>query len=65
MRELAEFVPKLANSEEYLCSKFEEGLSLKIREKMSVSGSQSYKEVVQLILRAEKLTGEKRSRGRF
>ena len=31
MRELAEFVPKLANSEEYLCSKFEEGLSLEIR----------------------------------
>ena len=46
MRELAEFVPELANSEEYLCSKFEEGLSLKIREKMFVSSSQSYKEVV-------------------
>ena len=26
----AKFVPELANSEEYLCSKFEEGLSLKI-----------------------------------
>ena len=33
-------VLELANSEEYLCSKFEEGLSLEIREKMSVSGSQ-------------------------
>ena len=46
MRELADFVPELANSEEYLCSKFEEGLSLEIREKMSVSGSQGYKKVV-------------------
>ena len=32
---------------------------------MSVSGSQNYKEVVQLALRAEKLTGERRSRGIF
>ena len=30
LRELTEFVLKLANSEEYLYSKFEEGLSLKI-----------------------------------
>ena len=59
LRELAEFVLELANSEKYLCSKFEEGLSLKIREKMSVSGNQSYKEVVQLALRVEKLTKEK------
>ena len=65
LRELADFVPELANSEEYLCSKFEEGLSLEIREKMSVFGSQNYKEVVQLALRAEKLTGERRSRGNF
>ena len=39
LRELAEFVLELANSEEYLCSKFEEGLSLKIREKMSITGT--------------------------
>ena len=58
LRELAEFVLELANSEEYLCSKFEEGLTLEIKEKMSVSGSQSYKEVVQLALRAKKLTDE-------
>ena len=64
-RELAEFVPELANSEAYLCSKFEEGLSLEIREKISISGSQSYKEVVQLALKAEKLNREKRSRGSF
>ena len=38
-----EFIPELANFEEYLCFKFEKGLSLKIREKMSISGSQSYK----------------------
>ena len=65
MRELAEFVPKLANFKEYLCSKFEEGLSLEIREKMSIIGSQSYKEVVQLTLRAEKLTSERMSRSNF
>ena len=65
LRELADFVPEFANSEEYMCSKFEEGLSLEIREKMSVSGSQNYKEVIQLALRAEKLTGERRSRGNF
>ena len=39
LRELAKFVLELANFEEYLCSKFEEGLILKIREKMSISGS--------------------------
>ena len=48
-----------------MCSKFKEGLSLEIREKMSVFGSQNYKEVVQLALRAEKLIGERRSRGNF
>ena len=46
LRELAEFVPELANLKEYLWSKFEEGLTLEIQEKMSVSGSQSYKEAV-------------------
>ena len=32
---------------------------------MSVFGSQNYKEVVQLALRAKKLTRERRSRGNF
>ena len=32
---LVEFVPELANSEEYLCSKFDEGLTLDTKEKMS------------------------------
>ena len=65
MRELSEFVSKVANSNEYLCSKFEEGLSLEIREKMSIIGTTSYKEVVQLALKAEKLTGEKISHSNF
>ena len=61
MRELVEFIPELANSKEYLCSKFEKGLSFEIREKMLILGSHSYKKVVQLALRVEKLTSEKRS----
>ena len=46
LKELEDFVPELANFEEYLCSKFEEGLFLEIMENMSIIGSQSYKEVV-------------------
>ena len=46
VRELAEFVLEVAGFEEYLCSKFEECLNLEIREKMSVSKSQNYKDVV-------------------
>ena len=37
LRELSKFILALANSEEYLFSKFEEGLSLEIREKMSIT----------------------------
>ena len=37
--ELVEFGPELANSKEYLCSKFEEGLTLEIRENMSIIGT--------------------------
>ena len=48
LRELAKFVPGLANSKEYLCSKFEEGLTLEIQEKMFVLGGQSYKVVQSL-----------------
>ena len=59
LRKLSEFVLELANSEEYLCSKFEEGLSSEIREKMSITKTQSYKEVVQLALRAQKLSHPK------
>ena len=42
LRELIEFVPKVASFEEYLCSKFKEWLNLEIRE-MSVLGNQNYK----------------------
>ena len=38
LRKLVEFVPELFNSEKYSCSKFEEGLTLKIQEKIFVSG---------------------------
>ena len=48
LRELAKFLLELSNFDEYLCSKFEEGLTLEIWKKMFVSGSQSYNEVVQL-----------------
>ena len=65
LRELAEFIPEVINFEDYLRSKFEEGLNLEVREKMSVSGNQSYKEVVQLALRVEKLANEKLNRGKF
>ena len=65
LRELVEFVLELATSEQYLCSKFEEGLTLEIQEKMSISVGQSYKEIAQLVLRAEKLTSERMSRGKF
>ena len=65
LKELAEFVLEVINSEDYLCSKFEEGLNLEVREKMSVSSNQSYKEVVQLALRAEKLVNERFNRGKF
>ena len=55
----------LANFEVCLCSNFEEDLSLEIKEKMSILGSQSFKEMVQLALRVEKLTSEKMSQGKF
>ena len=37
LRELNEFVLELANFEKYLCSKFEEGLTLEIKEKMPIT----------------------------
>ena len=65
LRELVEFVPEVTGSEEYLCSKFEKGLNLEIREKISIFNNQNYKEVVQLALRAEKLTNERVAKGKF
>ena len=46
LKELVEFVPELANFEEYLCSKFEEGLSLEIKKKRLIIGTQSYKKII-------------------
>ena len=40
-------------------------MTLEIREKMSMSGSQSYKEIIQLTLRAEKLTSKRLAQGKF
>ena len=65
LRELVEFVPELASFEEYLCSKFEECLTLEIKEKILITGTQSYKVVVQLALRAQKLTNERMSQSNF
>ena len=65
LKELSKFVPELANSEEYLCSKFEKCLPLEIRENISITRIQSYKKVVQLALKVEKLTGERMSLNNF
>ena len=46
LRELSKLVIELANFEEYLYFKFEEGLSLEIIKKMSIIKIQSYKKVV-------------------
>ena len=48
-----------------MCSKFKEGLTLKIRKKMYVFDNQSYKKVVQLALRMKKLTSKRMSQGSF
>ncbi|XP_039143934.1 uncharacterized protein LOC120281061 [Dioscorea cayenensis subsp. rotundata] len=60
LKDLAKFVPELVGSEEVLCSKFEAGFNLSVRERMSVTRNQSFKEVVWLALRAEKLVLEGR-----
>ena len=65
LKNLLKFIPELANSDEYLCFKFEEGLSLEIGKKMSIIGTQSYKEVVQLALKVEKLTDGRMSYSSF
>ena len=55
LKDLAAFVPVLVGTEEMLDSKFEGGLNLSIRKKMSLTGAQSFKEAVQQALRTEKL----------
>ena len=39
LRELAKFVPEFANFEKYMYFKFEERLTLEIREKILISGN--------------------------
>ncbi|EOY14025.1 Gag protease polyprotein, putative [Theobroma cacao] len=58
--ELMSYVPKLVRLEQDQVNYFEEGLCNEIRERMLVTGKESYKEVMQMALRAEKLTTENR-----
>ncbi|XP_039131783.1 uncharacterized protein LOC120268440 [Dioscorea cayenensis subsp. rotundata] len=58
LKDLAGFVPDLAPTEEVLCSKFEVGLNLGIRKRMTVTSKQNFKEVVQSALRGEQLVRE-------
>ena len=59
LRELSLFVPEMTHDDEALCAKFEAGLNLSIREKMSIIDSCTYKDVLQLALRAEGMTVER------
>ncbi|EOY26224.1 Gag protease polyprotein [Theobroma cacao] len=58
--ELMSYVPDLVKSEQDQASYFEEGLRNEIRERMTVTGQEPHKEVVQMALRVEKLTNENR-----
>ena len=59
LRELSLFVPEMTHDDKALCAKFEAGLNLSIREKMSITDSCTYKDVLQLTLRAENMTVER------
>ncbi|WRX25294.1 Reverse transcriptase domain - like 10 [Theobroma cacao] len=54
------YVPDLVKSEQDQASYFKEGLRNEIRERMTVTGKEPHKEVVQMALRAEKLATENR-----
>ncbi|EOY20442.1 Gag protease polyprotein [Theobroma cacao] len=58
--ELMLYVPDLVKSEQDQASYFEEGLRNEIRERMTMIGREPHKEVVQMALRAEKLSNENR-----
>lgn len=47
LKDSATFVLELIGTEKMLCSKFKEDLNLTIKEKMSITGTQCFKEVVQ------------------
>ncbi|WRX31634.1 hypothetical protein QQP08_024121 [Theobroma cacao] len=57
--ELMSYIPKLVRLEQDQVNYFEEGLYNEIRERMIVTGKESYKEVVQMALRAKKLATER------
>ncbi|EOX94246.1 Gag protease polyprotein [Theobroma cacao] len=64
--ELMLYAPELVRLEQDQVNYFEKGLRNEIRERMIVTGKESYKEVVQMALRAEKLaTKNKRIRAEF
>ncbi|EOY08653.1 DNA/RNA polymerases superfamily protein [Theobroma cacao] len=54
------YVPNLVRSEQDQANYFEEGLRNEIRERMTVTGREPHKEVVQMALRAEKFATENR-----
>ncbi|WRX10271.1 Retrotransposon gag domain - like 10 [Theobroma cacao] len=58
--ELMSYVPELVRLEQDQVNYFEEGLRNEIRKRMIVTSNESYKEVVQMALRAEKLVTENR-----
>ncbi|WRX30365.1 zinc finger protein [Theobroma cacao] len=58
--ELILYVPDLVKSEQDQTSYFEEGLRNEIKERMTVTGREPHKKVVQMALRAEKLATKNR-----
>ncbi|WRX21066.1 zinc finger protein [Theobroma cacao] len=58
--ELMLYVPDLVKSEQDQTNYFEEGLCNEIRERMTVTGREPHKKVVQMALRADKLANENR-----
>ncbi len=59
LRALSAFAPDYANSAEDMCTRFEEGLRMEIREKLVGTNVERYKDLVQLALKAERLLVEK------
>ncbi|EOX99639.1 Gag protease polyprotein [Theobroma cacao] len=56
--ELMSYVPDLVKTEQDQVTYFEEGLRNEIRDRMTVTGKEPYKEVVQMAMRVEKLAIE-------
>ncbi|XP_017978483.1 PREDICTED: uncharacterized protein LOC108662488 [Theobroma cacao] len=58
--ELLSYVPDLVRTEQDQADYFKEGLHNEIRERMTVTGREPHKEIVQMTLRAKKLANENR-----